>query len=195
MRLLRGCGIVGLAGMTATGEVDVVVIYRPLLGVPREMLREYLEEIGQAWREDESNASGDYLRELRAGGNTAADVGGWRRARCRRSGGRRIWLGRPVRSLPVAWRNCFPRRWSECTSRRVQFHWATLREAEWLMCSEAIRSAILHVGGSPEIADFERMLEAVRLVQGRSGGKTVEMGKRVVVWARRGMVVVERGIR
>src|SRR5437868_6951481 len=39
-----------------------LTILRPLRGFRRQELREYREEIGQAWREDASNASGRYLR-------------------------------------------------------------------------------------------------------------------------------------
>jgi tRNA(Ile)-lysidine synthase TilS/MesJ len=39
-----------------------VNVVRPLLGVPREVLREHLKEIGQPWREDASNASPQYVR-------------------------------------------------------------------------------------------------------------------------------------
>lgn len=61
-RLLRGSGATGLAGMTARSEVGGMTILRPLLGVRRQRLREFLHERGQAWREDSSNASDAYLR-------------------------------------------------------------------------------------------------------------------------------------
>ncbi|MGH9708911.1 MAG: tRNA lysidine(34) synthetase TilS [Candidatus Acidiferrales bacterium] len=57
--LIRGTGPAGLAGIfPAIGSV-----VRPLLGVRRQELREYLRERGQAWREDSSNAD---TRRLRA---------------------------------------------------------------------------------------------------------------------------------
>lgn len=61
-RLLRGSGYAGLAGMEARAAVGGLVILRPLLGVGRAELRRHLREAGEAWREDESNASHDYLR-------------------------------------------------------------------------------------------------------------------------------------
>src|SRR5579864_1038541 len=49
--ILRGTGPAGMAGIyPMVGEV-----VRPLLGVRREELREYLRQLGQAWREDASN--------------------------------------------------------------------------------------------------------------------------------------------
>jgi tRNA(Ile)-lysidine synthase len=61
-RLLRGSGYAGLAGMARRSTVGGLVILRPLLGIGREPLRAHVREAGQAWREDESNASDDYLR-------------------------------------------------------------------------------------------------------------------------------------
>lgn len=56
-RLLRGSGPAGLAGIRATNGA----IIRPLLGVRRAALREYLREVGQQWREDKTNT--DISRE------------------------------------------------------------------------------------------------------------------------------------
>ncbi len=67
LRIFRGTGIRGLAGIhprivfedagRAFGEV-----VRPLLGVRRAALLEYLRETSQNWREDSSNQSADFLR-------------------------------------------------------------------------------------------------------------------------------------
>lgn len=57
--LIRGTGPAGLAGIyPAIGSV-----VRPLLGVRRHELREYLQERGQEWREDSSNED---IKRLRA---------------------------------------------------------------------------------------------------------------------------------
>jgi len=61
-RLLRGAGPRGLAGMRPRRRLGQLLIVRPLLGVPREVLRNYLHGVGQDWREDPSNASPRYLR-------------------------------------------------------------------------------------------------------------------------------------
>jgi tRNA(Ile)-lysidine synthase len=60
MRVLRGSGTHGLAGMAACREADGIRLLRPLLGVPPTVLRQYLTESGLAWVEDPSN------RDLRA---------------------------------------------------------------------------------------------------------------------------------
>jgi tRNA(Ile)-lysidine synthase len=57
-RFLRGAGTAGLAGIRpATREV-----FRPLLGMTREAVRESLLARGVAWREDSSNASASFAR-------------------------------------------------------------------------------------------------------------------------------------
>jgi tRNA(Ile)-lysidine synthase len=58
LRLLRGAGASGLAGMRRRhGDLA-----RPLLGVPRLRVLEHLRARGLAWREDPSNADPAHLR-------------------------------------------------------------------------------------------------------------------------------------
>jgi tRNA(Ile)-lysidine synthase len=64
-RVLRGTGLHGLAGMRAARElVPGVSLLRPLLGVRRIVVRDFLARAGQAWREDESNLDRDYARNF-----------------------------------------------------------------------------------------------------------------------------------
>ena len=58
MRLLRGGGPAGLAGMPAKR----IPFIRPLLGVHRDFILEYLRTTGVPWVEDSSNANRSYLR-------------------------------------------------------------------------------------------------------------------------------------
>ena len=59
MRLLRGAGPGGLAGMPYRNGREFI---RPLLGVTRAELAAYLAERGLAWREDASNQDTAFLR-------------------------------------------------------------------------------------------------------------------------------------
>ena len=63
MRLARGSGS---AGMAAPRPVQMTAgdcwRLRPLLDIGRDPLREALAEVGARWREDGSNANGDYFR-------------------------------------------------------------------------------------------------------------------------------------
>ena len=70
MRFLRGSGTKGLSGIypavrggiAASVEVPAPRIVRPLLDVSRDALRAYLGQLGQAWREDASNADVSFAR-------------------------------------------------------------------------------------------------------------------------------------
>ena len=56
LRLARGSGVDGLAGMAAMREQGGLRWVRPLLELRREALRDFLRENGRDWREDPSNA-------------------------------------------------------------------------------------------------------------------------------------------
>lgn len=74
-RLLRGAGYSSLAGIAPRATVHGVHVLRPLLAVRRAMLRTYLAQANQRWREDASNTSGKYLRNrLRAALNDRDDL-------------------------------------------------------------------------------------------------------------------------
>lgn len=55
MRLIRSAGVTGLAGMPVRRTLHGIGIFRPLLGVTREELRDYLRHNDVSWAEDPSN--------------------------------------------------------------------------------------------------------------------------------------------
>lgn len=55
MRLARGSGVDGLAGMYASNRAQSVTWVRPVLDVSRDALREHLRMCGIAWVDDPSN--------------------------------------------------------------------------------------------------------------------------------------------
>jgi tRNA(Ile)-lysidine synthetase-like protein len=68
MRMIRGAGLRGLGGIHPRilveddgGEISGEIV-RPLLGVRRRDLEQYLKDIGQSWREDSSNADEHFTR-------------------------------------------------------------------------------------------------------------------------------------
>lgn len=64
-RVLRGTGLRGLAGMRAARQFcPGVALVRPLLGLPRDVVRGYLLASAETWREDESNADPAYARNF-----------------------------------------------------------------------------------------------------------------------------------
>jgi tRNA(Ile)-lysidine synthase len=62
MRMRRGSGPDGLAGMSTVREMQHCRLLRPLLGVTRDDLRQVLRDAGQAWLEDPSNADRRFQR-------------------------------------------------------------------------------------------------------------------------------------
>jgi tRNA(Ile)-lysidine synthase len=68
MRMIRGAGVRGLGGihpriMVEDDDEEISgEIVRPLLGVRRRELEQYLKDIGQSWREDSSNADEHFTR-------------------------------------------------------------------------------------------------------------------------------------
>lgn len=62
LRLLRGSGYEGLAGMAERTRIAGLTIRRPLLSLHRADLRIHLASIGQTWREDSSNDNEKYAR-------------------------------------------------------------------------------------------------------------------------------------
>ncbi len=68
MRMIRGAGLRGLGGIHPRilveddgGEISGEIV-RPLLGVRRRDLEQYLKDLGQSWREDSSNADEHFTR-------------------------------------------------------------------------------------------------------------------------------------
>lgn len=62
MRLARGAGVDGLSAMAARREVGGVAFVRPLLGVSRDELRDWLRARGVGWVDDPSNESDRFAR-------------------------------------------------------------------------------------------------------------------------------------
>ena len=68
MRMIRGAGLRGLGGIHPRILVEADdsqisgEIVRPLLGVRRRELEQYLKDIGQAWHEDSTNDDGRFTR-------------------------------------------------------------------------------------------------------------------------------------
>jgi|tagenome__1003787_1003787.scaffolds.fasta_scaffold20964649_2 tRNA(Ile)-lysidine synthase len=62
MKLLRGAGTRGVAGVFPEQRLTAGSVVRPLLEVHRAELRDYLRRLNQVWREDESNADLSFTR-------------------------------------------------------------------------------------------------------------------------------------
>lgn len=61
--MMRGTGLAGLRGMPRERRLESgAILVRPLLDVTRSQVLEYLQSLGQDFREDESNADETYTR-------------------------------------------------------------------------------------------------------------------------------------
>lgn len=64
-RILRGTGPAGLAGMSAARQLcDGIALIRPLLGIRRQQVRDWLLATGQPWCEDATNRDTRYARNF-----------------------------------------------------------------------------------------------------------------------------------
>lgn len=62
LRVLRGAGTRGLAGVHPTLKLENGAIVRPMLEISRAEVEDYLKSLGQVWREDATNADVAYTR-------------------------------------------------------------------------------------------------------------------------------------
>ena len=62
MRLARGAGLDGLAGMSARTKREGMLLHRPFLGLARETLRDFLRLNEISWSDDPSNEDTKYAR-------------------------------------------------------------------------------------------------------------------------------------
>jgi tRNA(Ile)-lysidine synthase len=62
LRVLRGAGTRGLAGIHPTLHMERGAVIRPLLGISRTEVEAYLKSLGQSWCEDWTNADISFTR-------------------------------------------------------------------------------------------------------------------------------------
>ncbi len=198
MRIFRGCGVEGLEGMRPLSETfggwkrsqetlgggggvgAGLRIYRPLLSLRRERLREYLRVIGQEWREDATNQSPKFTRNQVRGTVLPVVEKIWPG----RGGGDRAAGARIAGEVQGVMREHEEPIWQGAQFREdgaIELPRTWLRMAYPAVVMQVLRDAIELAGGTREIADFERIAEAVRLIRGKTGGKTIQMGRGVVV--------------
>ncbi|MBC8049707.1 MAG: tRNA lysidine(34) synthetase TilS [Chitinophagales bacterium] len=62
MRLARGSGLDGLAGIAAVTHTGEMTLIRPFLDISKARLKAFLRSIGESWIEDPSNADANFER-------------------------------------------------------------------------------------------------------------------------------------
>jgi tRNA(Ile)-lysidine synthase len=190
MRVFRGTGIDGLAAMTPRAPIAGMTVFRPLLRVRRAALRDYLQHIRQTWREDETNATDQFLRNRLRLQVMPLIESLWPRA-VDALGRLALLAGEAQDLVRAAARRCMDETPAWRHNRMIQFPRDALRRLPPAVASEVLRQLIAALGGSLESADFERMREAVRVLSGHHGGKTVQLEAGITLSTHGGLVRAE----
>ena len=78
------------------------------------------------------------------------------------------------------------------TPRQLTLRRNDLQQAPAILCAELLRQTLLHMGGSTESTDFERTREAVRIIRATAGGKSIQLGRGLLLRTGAGVVTVEK---
>jgi tRNA(Ile)-lysidine synthase len=168
LRLQRGSGLDGLAGMSAIVEHPEVRFVRPLLEFPRSRLEATLQDRGQPWLDDPSNLDPAYARtRVRAvmrpsgPGVLSVDTLTALATRCARA---RIVLENDAAALLARWCSLDP-------AGFARLDVAGLRQAEDEISVRALARIVRCVGGrvfSPRLERLETVHAALK--ENRFGG-------------------------
>lgn len=187
MRIARGSGVDGLAGMAPVRAGGAVRLIRPLLDVPRARLVATCRAFGQPWIEDPSNGSPAYARgRLRTAAELLAAEGltpGRLADTARRSARARRALEEGAATLLAATVAVHPEGWATLDPAR-------LTAAPEELGLRALARTLAAVGGqvyAPKAAGLERLF--AELAGGLAAART--LGGCVIV-PRRGRLLVAR---
>ncbi|MBP7830605.1 MAG: tRNA lysidine(34) synthetase TilS [Kiritimatiellae bacterium] len=171
LRLARGAGPQGLAGIPCRAEHGGMPVIRPMLDVTRAQVEAFLKRRGLAWREDATNRNPEHLRNrvrheilplLAARLNPRL-----RKALCR-----------------LAEISGEENRWMEREADRLGFSGsaAVLSEMPVSLARRALRAWLGKTGVPPDLLDFEAVERVRALAERRRGGGSVPLpgGWRVV---------------
>lgn len=183
MKLGRGAGIRGLAGIFAEQKLPRGSIVRPLLEVRREELRSYLRAIGQDWREDSSNADLNFTRNrvrarvlpvLRADLNLSIE-NALAHTSAIAQADEEYWDEQIARILPLVTLPGTPARGGgrkQTAEQSVSFNMRTLQEQPLAVQRRVLRAAAEHLGCN---LDFEHVESVRELMSLKSHGKVIEI--------------------
>jgi tRNA(Ile)-lysidine synthase len=188
LRLARGSGLDGLAGMAALAEHAACRLLRPLLGTPRARMMTTLQAAGQGWIDDPSNRDTAHARvRLRQAEARLAEIGlGAERlaAAASRLGRARAALERSVGALLARAATIHP-------AGFVRLDPDPLLAAAEETGLRALAAVLAMVGGEaypPRLERLERLYG--ELVQSLPGGGRTLGGCRILM--RRGAILICR---
>ncbi|HEX7967789.1 MAG TPA: tRNA lysidine(34) synthetase TilS, partial [Stellaceae bacterium] len=187
LRLARGSGLDGLAGMAAVVEHAACRVLRPLLGVPRARLVAALEAAGQRWIDDPSNRNRAYARSRLRGRLAALDepevMAERLAAAAVRLGARRAAIERDVAALLARVAAIHP-------AGFLGFDATGLVAASEEVGLRALAAMLTMIGGGDHPPRLERLARLYRLLPVELGGGRTLGGCRVL--PRPGRVLVCR---
>lgn len=171
LRLARGSGLDGLAGMAALVERRQCRLLRPLLTVPRARLRAGLTEAGQDWIEDPSNADPAYGRSrLRKSMGVLEGVG----LTVERLAATASHLGRARAAVEAAAASLLARSVVLDPAGYARLDTAPLVRAPEEVALRALAALIATIAGSEFPPRLERLVNLYRsLPDGLGGGRTL----------------------
>lgn len=193
LRLARGSGIDGLAGMAPVRADGAVRVIRPLLRFSHDRLLATCRAGGVDWIEDPSNRNPRFARARLRAARESLDGEGLDASRlgevARRAGRARAALEQATAALLAEAATLHPEGW-------ITLAPAPLRAAPLEIALRALGAALAAVGGPARpVRDeaLERMLDGLAEGQGGTlGGCVVRMRRGAVMVAREPAVVTER---
>ncbi|HKT87197.1 MAG TPA: tRNA lysidine(34) synthetase TilS [Candidatus Sulfotelmatobacter sp.] len=188
MKVVRGAGTRGMAGIFPEQRLGSSSIVRPLLGIHREEIRAYLGNLGQPWRDDLTNSDLTITRNrvrarvlpgLREELNPAVDISLAHLAEISRAE-EEYWAEQTKRLLPVVSRSGEPARGGgrrQTSAGAIGLDIQTFRQQPLALQRRLLRAAAEQIGCG---LDFEHVDEIVDLLSRRqmrgAQTKTVQIG-------------------
>jgi len=175
MKVVRGAGTRGMAGIFPEHQLGESGIVRPLLGIRRGEIRAYLRELGQAWREDLTNAdlaiTRNRVRErvlpaLREALNPAVDIALGHLAEISRAE-EQYWTEQIKRLLPLVSKPGEPARGGgrkQTSAESIAIDFQALQQQPLAVQRRLLRAAAEQIGCS---LDFERVQAILNLIARR----------------------------
>ncbi len=174
LRLLRGSGPMGLGAMAPRQKIRGLTILRPLLGVRRSELRQWLASRGQSWREDSSNQSDQYARNR---------IRKW-------LGEHQQWV-QPLLDLAVA-AQCW-RRWIRSTAPTLPstFFAGSMAELPRMLARESARRWLMQAGIPPDQLNPDQLDRLVAMASDAATPPRRSFPARIQVRRRAGRIWAE----
>jgi tRNA(Ile)-lysidine synthase len=187
LRLARGSGLDGLAGMAAVAERASCRRLRPLLAVPRARLEATLRAAGRVWIEDPSNRDPAYLRVRLRQAEAVLAAAGLDSARLAETAAR---LGRARAALEAGVATLLARTALVHPAGFVRLDPAALMAAPEEIGLRALAAVLALVGGASYTPRLERLERLYRALPGGIGAGRTLGGCRIL--PQRGRLLVCR---